>query len=230
MAIMKASIHTETQHSQIHASTTHTHTHTHTHIPQSSSSINIQGEWSLEWVCISAALTSKRQREKERMAEKSKKTREWKWQWAMEGKRPKKVNSGGFDSWGEWDRVTGIWEETGVAAGEDEEEEEGLRKWHLDISQKTNSNPGHSYDKLKALISTTVGRKLTSAERSGWRNQRSRSSLVDQSNSGVTTWSRKAVITFVSSNIKGNNHSSCQTNEQSDKCHIGGLEVCSGVT
>ena len=49
---------------------------------------------------------------------------------------------------------------------EDGEEGVGLKKWHLDISQKTNSNPGHSYDKLIALITTAVGQKLTSAERS----------------------------------------------------------------
>lgn len=56
---MNASIDTERQHSQMHANP-----HAHPH------SINIQGELSLEWVCVSAASTSKRQRARERMAGK----------------------------------------------------------------------------------------------------------------------------------------------------------------
>lgn len=46
----------------------------------------------------------------------------------------------------------------------------GVEKWHLDISQKTNFYPGHSYDKLRGLITTTVGQKLASAVLSGLTN------------------------------------------------------------
>lgn len=203
----------------MHHECIHSHTCTtfadackHTH-PQSRNSINIQGELSLERVCVSAALTSKRQRERERMAvQKKARKREREWQWEMEGKRLKKVNSGSFDSLfaseAEWQE----YRERGMTEEEKMGRRRGWRKWHLDLSQKTNSNPGHSYDKLRVLITTAVGQKLTSAERSGLRNQKSGAAswigATVESQHGV----RMAVITFVLSNIKVSDHRSCHSN------------------
>lgn len=75
---------------------------TQTH-PQSLNSINIQGESSVEWACVSAALTSKTQRERERMAEKSKKETERKWQRDME----RNIGRGGWQRKRRWGRRRG---------------------------------------------------------------------------------------------------------------------------